>query len=198
MDIETPLAGGNVTPVTRRGPVVHREAGPWTPTVHALLGHVRARGFHRTPEPLGFDAEGRETLGFIEGVAGFFSADRLEPPNLWSDPVLIEAARLLRRYHDATRSFTPPPDAVWQFAHADPARHEVICHNDVAPYNCIFVDGHVTAMIDFDTAGPGPAAWDVAYAAYRFVPLAAPEQLPSLGWQETPQTGRRLKLFCDA
>ncbi len=199
MDTETPLTGGNVTRVTRLGAVVHREAGPWTSTVHALLRHLRAAGFAAAPEPLGFDAqEGREILGFIEGVAGFFSAGRIAPPTLWSDTVLVEAARLLRRYHNATRGFAPPLDAVWQFAHPDPARHEVICHNDFAPFNCVFVDGHIHAMIDFDTAGPGPVAWDVAYAAYRFVPLAAPERLSALGWREPPDTGRRLKLFCDA
>ncbi len=198
MPDETPLGGGNVTPVSRSGTIVYRQAEPWTPTVHELLRHLRSAGFDRVPAPFGFDAQGREKLEYIEGIAGFFSARGTNPPNLWSDRVLADAARLLRRYHDATRSFVPPAGAAWQLTYPDASRHEAICHNDFAPYNCIFVDGRVQAMIDFDTAGPGPAAWDVAYAAYRFVPLAAPERLASLGWREPPQTGRRLKLFCDA
>ncbi|MGN6126436.1 MAG: hypothetical protein ACTHON_07710 [Humibacter sp.] len=36
---EERLDGGNVTPVSRRGGTVLREAGPWTPTVHAVLVH---------------------------------------------------------------------------------------------------------------------------------------------------------------
>ncbi|MDQ3653679.1 MAG: aminoglycoside phosphotransferase family protein [Chloroflexota bacterium] len=198
MPDEMPLAGGNITPVSRVGTVVHRAAGPWTQTVHELLRHLRSSGFDRAPRPLGFDAQGGEMLTFIEGVAGFFSADGTSPPNLWSDQVLVEAARLLRRFHDATRNFVSPAGATWQLTHPDVTRHEVICHNDFAPYNLIFVDGEVHAMIDFDTAGPGPAIWDVAYAAYRFVPLVAPERLASLGWHEPPATGLRLKRFCDA
>jgi hypothetical protein len=198
MPDETTLGGGNVTPTSRAGAVVYRNAGPWTPTVHHLLRHLRSAGFDEAPHPLGFDAQGREMLAYIEGVAGFFSAGRTNPPHLWSDRVLIDAARLLRRYHDATRNFVPPVDATWQLVYPDATRHEVICHNDFAPYNCIFVDGQIHAMIDFDTAGPGPAVWDVAYAAYRFVPLVAPERFVSLGIHEPPATGRRLRFLCDA
>lgn len=185
---EIPLVGGNVTRTSRSGSVVHRQSGPWTSTIHTLLRHLRSAGFDQAPRPLGCDAQGREMLTYIEGVAGFFSAGGPNPPNLWSDRVLVEAARLLRRYHDATRSFVPPASATWQLTFPDPSRHEVICHNDFAPYNLIFVGGRVQALIDFDTAGPGPAVWDVAYAAYRFVPLAAPERLASLGLRDSPET----------
>jgi len=41
----------------------------------------------------------------------------------------------------------------------------------------VFRKGMPVALIDFDTAHPGPRIWDVAYAAYRFVPLTvAPEE----------------------
>lgn len=52
---------------------------------------------------------------------------------------------------------------------------EVICHNDFAPYNCVFRDGNAVAVIDFDAACPGPRAWDLAYALYRFAPLSRPD-----------------------
>ncbi|MFD2351725.1 phosphotransferase [Nonomuraea ferruginea] len=79
---------------------------------------------------------------------------------------------LLRAYHDATTGFTPPGDAAWYFPPRQPA--EVVCHADIAPYNCVFRDGAPVAFIDFDTAHPGPRLWDVAYAAYRFVPPDRP------------------------
>ena len=82
----------------------------------------------------------------------------------------MHAARLMRRYHDATVGYAPPDGAVWQLQ-ATPGPHEVICHNDFAPYNLVFTNWRPHAIIDFDTAGPGPRIWDVSYAAYRFVPL---------------------------
>lgn len=191
MPEEIPLSGGNITPVVRVGETVRRTPGPWTPAVHALLRHLEAVGFEGAPRPLGFDDQGREALCFIDGVAGFFSRDEVRPPNLWSDEVVINAARFLRRYHDATIGFVPPTDAAWQLVYPDHSRHDVICHNDFAWYNCIFRDGRLHALIDFDTAGPGPRAWDVAYAAWRFV---------ALGPGPTPLSdqGPRLKRFCDA
>ena len=58
------------------------------------------------------------------------------------------------------------------FAPREPA--EVICHDDFAPYNMVFSDGRLVGVIDYETVGPGPRAWDLAYLAYRLVPLAAP------------------------
>ncbi|WP_290866248.1 phosphotransferase [Hamadaea sp.] len=57
---------------------------------------------------------------------------------------------------------------------AGPEPAEVVCHSDAAPYNTVFRSGHPVALIDFDTAHPGPRVWDVAYAVYRFVPLGGP------------------------
>jgi prepilin-type processing-associated H-X9-DG protein len=57
----------------------------------------------------------------------------------------------------------------WGWQPREPA--EVICHNDVAPYNMTFIDGHVAGLFDFDTAAPGPRIWDLAYLAYRLVPF---------------------------
>jgi Ser/Thr protein kinase RdoA (MazF antagonist) len=108
---------------------------------------------------------------------------------MWSDEVLIAAARLLRRFHDATIGYAPLPGATWQLTYPDRKQHEVICHNDFAPYNVLFVDGLPRALIDFDNAGPGPRLWDIAYAVFTFVPLS--EEAPS------GSRGRRLRLFCD-
>jgi hypothetical protein len=190
MPDEEQLSGGNVTPVVRIGRTVRRQPGPWTPTVHAFLRHLERVGFPAAPRVLGVDEHRREILSYLPGEAGNYPL----PEELWSDTVLVRAARLLRVFHDATLDFTPPPDAVWQFGARQPA--EVICHGDYAPHNLIFQGQQIVGMIDFDTAGPGPRSWDVAYAAYRFVPLTHPGN-PS-GTTTLAEQQRRLRLLIDA
>ena len=190
-DNEVPLTGGNTAPVVRVGSTVCRQSGPWTPTIHALLKHIRRNGFQRAPNPIGFDARGREIVSYVEGEAGHYPL----PDWAWQDCLLSEAADLLRRYHDSTVGFTAPSAAVWQLAPRQPV--EVICHNDFAPYNIVFRDRRPAGVIDFDTAAPGPRLWDIAYAAYRFVPLSAPHN-PDTPISDTQTQRRRLKLFCAA
>ena len=66
---ETTLTGGGRTAVSRLENVVHRETGPWAPSVHALLKHLENEGFDGAPRVVGsgFDERGRETLSYIEG-----------------------------------------------------------------------------------------------------------------------------------
>ncbi|MGC5342729.1 phosphotransferase [Streptomyces sp. DT171] len=188
MDEEV-LAGGGVNRVVRIGPTVRRPAGPWTRTVHALLDHLRAAGFAGAPRVHGFDADGREILDFLPGHVANYPL----PDHARSDATLRTVAVLLRDYHDATVGFSPSAQARWHLPSREPA--EVICHGDVAPYNCVFRDGRPVAFIDFDTAHPGPRIWDLAYAAYRFVPLTDPGNgdfsLP------VEEQARRLRLLAD-
>ena len=98
-------------------------------------------------------------------------------------------------FHDASLGFVPPPGGRWQWPAHEP--REVICHNDFAPYNLLFEDGKLTGVIDLDLASPGPRVWDMAYTAYRFVPLTDPAN------RDAPFPGvdaqaRRLAAFCAA
>jgi hypothetical protein len=97
MESEEKLAGGNMTAVSRIGNTVRRDVGFWTKQVHMLLAHLRAKGIQEVPTPLGFDEQGREILTFIPGLVGHSPL-----PELRTDKILISAARLLRRIHDAT------------------------------------------------------------------------------------------------
>ncbi|HYI24637.1 MAG TPA: phosphotransferase [Thermomicrobiales bacterium] len=187
-----------MTSVVRVGDTVHRSTGPWTPAVHCLLRHLEEAGFAGAPRLCGLDVEGREILTFIDGEAGFFSPGRVVPTDLWSDRLLAEAAAMLRRFHDATAGFLLPHDIHWHVNWPAPAPAEVICHNDFAPYNCIYQHGHLVGIIDFDDASPGPRTWDLAYAAYTFVPLYADEGCLAVGMTGLPDRARRLRLLCDS
>jgi aminoglycoside phosphotransferase (APT) family kinase protein len=142
------------------------------------------------PEPRGRDADGREVVSFLPGDVPAYPM----PEWVWADGALTAAAALLRRLHDATTGFAAP-GARWRLPAHEPA--EVVCHNDFAPYNLVFRDRTPVAVIDFDTASPGPRAWDLAYLAYRTVPLTAPGN-PDAPATPEPERARRLALLCDA
>jgi hypothetical protein len=91
--------------VHRRGNVVIRDAGPWTPAVHALLRHLEDVGFAAAPRLVGsgLDTDGREVLTFIDG--------EFTDQGPWSLDGAAAVGGLLRGLHQATRSFRPPPDA---------------------------------------------------------------------------------------
>ena len=164
---EVVLSGGNTTAVARRGEVVLREGGPWSPTVHRLLEHLHAAGITWLPRPCGFDERGREVLTYLEGTVPTYPM----PGLVWSEQVLATAGAWLARVHAASAGFDRG-GAIWQQPTREPA--EVVCLNDVAPYNMVFDDqGALVGWIDVDMASPGPRVWDLAYLAYRLVPLTS-------------------------
>ncbi len=193
---EEPLRGGFVNTVVRVGDTVRRSVGAWTPTVHRLLSHARQRGVSWVPEPRGYDPLGREVLSFIPG-----DVPHEMPEWVWSEIVLTEVARALRQWHDASCSFDSA-GAIWSFDVHQPA--EVICHNDFAPYNCVFREGRFVGAIDFDFCSPGPRLWDLVYTAYRYVPLMPPADadVPDGGRERSPfnvaEIGSRLHTFLAA
>jgi len=172
---ETRLPGGGMGGAVRAGGTVRRAAGPWTPTVQHLLAHLRAAGVAGVPAPLGVDDRGRDVTEHVPGDVPRYPL----PAWVWRDEVLADAAALLRRVHDASASFDRS-GAVWRLPPREPA--EVVCHSDTSPDNMVFRDGRLVALIDWDTAAPGPRTWDLAYLAYRLVPLgpagADPGPLP--------------------
>jgi hypothetical protein len=192
---EVTLAGGNVNgAVVRVSNTVRRATNACSPTVHSLLRHLQAAGFQGCPQFLGLDAQGREVLTFLPGETGFL-------PYLWEgEAPLVAAAQLLRAYHDATLGYAPPEGSSFPFTYPDPTRHEVICHNDFAPYNlvCDPLRRVPYAVIDFDMAGPGPRLRDIAYTAYWLVPLAfGSPDLHALALTDLNAGSPRLHLFCD-
>ncbi|WP_211261641.1 phosphotransferase [Pseudonocardia acaciae] len=182
---EEPLTGGNTSAgVVRVGNTVRRPAGPWTPSVQALLTHLRAVGYPGAPRPLGVDERGREVLEFVPGSVPWPGHVHLLEP----DNAVLTVGRLIRDFHDAVDGFVPPSDARWRtLIPADGA--EIIAHHDLAPWNLVVGDRR-WAFIDWDAAAPGTRLWDLAYAAHGFAPLSP--RVP------VPRAARRLRLLVDA
>jgi Phosphotransferase enzyme family len=188
------LAGGNVAPVVRVGDTVRRTTGPWTPAVHQLLQYLEQAGFEYAPKVLGVDARGREILTYIEGETA--GDDHPWAEWVWSDDALVQSARIMRAYHDAVRDFRPPGTHVWRFATAAIGCDDIVCHNDIAPYNIVWNHGRVVGVIDWDVASPAPRVFDVAHGAWMFAPIHAPEHSRELG--APLDVARRVRLFCDS
>lgn len=76
-------------------------------------------------------------------------------------------------------------------------REPIACHNDLGPVNTVFVRDVAIALIDWDIAGPGDEQWELAYAAWRTVPLYGDAFFAARG-VPAPDRCRRRRLFADA
>lgn len=185
------LVDGDVTIV---GDVVLRPARAWTPTVHALLSHLRASGLTCVPEPIAI-RDGVEALTRLPGESG---------GEAWrhqvSDDGLRSAARLLREVHDATRGWEPPGDAEWAFPPVPGG--DVVCHGDPGPWNMVWRDGEAVGLFDWDLAHPAPALDDVAYALEYFTPFRSDDHAcddrDGHHFPEPPDRRARLRSFAAA
>ncbi|WP_198950208.1 phosphotransferase [Kineosporia sp. A_224] len=162
---EEPLTGGNVAAaVVRVGDTVRKPVTAATPAVEALLRHLDAAGFDGAPRWVGRDASGRYVLEFVPGAVAHSG-----PPMPLDD--LQRVGVLIRRLHDAVASFVPPADSAWDCPL--PAEgSEIVCHNDLAPWNLV-LDGDRWVFVDWDAAAPGTRLSDLAYAVHGFCGIAA-------------------------
>lgn len=188
METDEVLGGGfaNAGQVARRGEFVVRPAPAHAAALHRYLTALAAAGFAGAPVPVEV-RDGREVLTFIAGDVA------VEPFPEWStaDGVLRSVGALLRRLHDAGAEVEL--DADWPQDFADPGIGAedavVLCHNDPAQENVVFRDGEAIALIDFDFAAPGRPVWDVAQAAWYWVPMTEAE-----GGEDA---ARRLRVLAD-
>jgi len=187
---EEPLDGGNThAEVVRVGGTVRRPVGRWTPGVHALLRHLETRGFDGAPRVVGLDSQGRESLTFVPGTVVW--PDHFDL--VASDSALAGVATLIRTYHRTVGDFLAPNHFEWSDRGRDPSgRREILCHNDLAPWNLILRSDDGWAFIDWDTAAPGRLAWDLSWALMSFVPLWPDSNLGA------DETLHRISIFADA
>ncbi|MGD9891279.1 MAG: aminoglycoside phosphotransferase family protein [Dehalococcoidia bacterium] len=191
----------------RVGQTIRRTSYSWSPAVLDLLRHLEREGFAGAPRALGFDDQGREVLTYIEGEVargeayipdqgGRFDFEIRLPDYVWRDDVLVHLGALLRAYHDAAATF-PWAGRDWCYETRHPV--ETICHNELFPQNTIFRAGVPVAFIDWDTATPGPRAWDLGFAAWRWVPFWRDEKCRAHGLPTgVREKARRFRLLLDA
>jgi Ser/Thr protein kinase RdoA (MazF antagonist) len=170
------------------GDVVRRPAGPWTPTVHALLHHLQRVGF--TGSQRSVSADGEDVVTFIPG-------DFVHPGS-WSDEGIFQVGTLLHELHEATASFVPPPDAAWHsWPFTSNGPDAIISHRDTGPWNIVARDGLPLAFIDWPTAGPTDRLDEVAATAWLNAQLHDDDIAERQGLPDARARAAQLRYFTD-
>lgn len=180
--------------VFRKGNIVYRPSGPWTPSVHSLLRHLRQAGFISLPSIVGpgVDSEGYETLSFIEG--------EFVHPGPWGDEALVEVGRMLRGLHDASSDWEVRSPAVWKpwFLREIGGTRIVFSHGDVAPWNMVTRAGMPIALIDWEYAGPVDPMAELARVCWLFPQLHDDDVAELVGLPSPQVRARQVRLLVDA
>jgi hypothetical protein len=172
---EIPLSGGRLTPgIMRVGNTVRRPSKGNAAFVHDLLLFLEDQSFPFAPRFFGRDEQGHDILSYLEGETWPGSGSGL------SDDLLEQAARAIRRYHDATTGSLLAQG------------HEIVAHHELGPHNTIFQGGYLVGFIDWDEAAPGTRLHDLANAVYNYVDVSH--------WanQAADEQARRIRLMCAA
>ena len=172
---EMPLLGGQLTPgIVRVGNTVRRHPKDNATFVHDLLLFLEDRGFGFAPRFLGMDEQGRDIYSYLEGQTWLSSGSGL------SDDLLVQAASVIRSYHDITAGSTLAQG------------HEIVAHHELGPHNTIFQENRLIGFIDWDDAAPGTRLRDLANAVYNYVDVSH--------WanQTADEQARRIQLMCAA
>lgn len=182
------FADGNMAEVIRSGSSVFRSRGPWSDASQQVLRHLESCDVRWAPRLLSV-TDDQEELSFIHGES--------IPAGLegyGDEGYLVQTGELIRELHGAMAGFRFTAGTRYVPMRYGPVPATMICHQDIGPWNVIVENGRINGLVDWDLVGPATAAWDLAYAAWRFAPL-----YPEDRTQFSPaEQARRISVLLDA
>ena len=160
------LTGGMINSVYRKGEMVKRPVGSWSPATQQWLIWLQDRGFTGAPRLL------QATPNYE--IVSYLAGDAILRP--WPEPIKQEAwmgelARWLRACHRASRGFNLENQAAFIWGPRESEPHTVVCHGDLGLWNCVHQNGQLQGVIDWDLARFGDPLDDLAQVALEAVPL---------------------------
>ena len=169
---------------------MRRAAHQGSATNHALLETLRAQGLDCVPRPLKLEPR-YEELSYLPGEC--FGPTEPRKSIAWEQEVLHRIGYAVRRFHDLSVDFLNKNRKSPWFPHAERCDHpEVICHNDLGPWNAPITGTGRISIIDWEMAAPGNRIWDVAQLAWHWVPYYLPKERRRLGFKGRWNFERRL------
>ncbi|MFI0481938.1 aminoglycoside phosphotransferase family protein [Actinomadura sp. 9N215] len=184
----------HTNPSRRDGSLVTHPAQAWTPTVQAFLRHLEDEGFPAAPRVVGsgFDDAGNEVLTWLDG--------EIHPRSVWPDPErsLHDVGTMLRSLHQASRTFSPPPDARWMpwTMHTDTA-DALVSHGNIAPWHVVFDGDRPTGLIGWEYAGPVDPIEEVAVTAWYCAQLFDDDVAEEIGLPDAATRAEWFAAFLD-
>lgn len=179
--MERPLHGGQTEGVVRVGDTVRRPVGSNVAEIHETLRFLERNGASWVPRVLGVDDQGREILRWAPGEPTW-----TRHRHYWGALAdMSRIGRTVRELHDLLGRH-PTSDFDRQ-----------LTHGDLGPWNVIAAQDAQLTIIDWDSLGLRPRLWEVAHAAWAFVPLMDRNETDAIGWEgDPPDHAARLLAFC--
>jgi len=187
------MGGGKVNTVFRKGNLVKRRLGSWSPAVHQLLYWLKVQRFCSVPELLGV-TDNEEILSFLDGEPVLRPWKKSIQCNQW----IIELGTWLRHYHDAVQAFELQDGVSFIWGPKKTKQGMVVCHGDLGPWNCIQKNGHLIGVIDWDLARFGYPLDDLAQLALEAIPLRQSTEQTMGAKPDKQILWQRLELLCDS
>lgn len=159
------FSDGNMADVYRVGDTVHKQKGTWWDATRQVLQHLDSVEYLWSPKVISDTSETTE-LSFIDGetvpadLGGAGNAD-----------VLHVIGRRIRELHDALEGFRLAPGTECVPWPVQPPGDNIICHNDLSPWNTVLRDGTFSGFIDWDLVSYGTREWELAWACWRWAPI---------------------------